>query len=561
MMKIAIGADHGGFKLKETIKAELKKHAITVEDVGCYSQEAVDYPDYARSVAIMVSEGLVDQGILICRTGLGMSMAANKYPRVRAALCLSPAMADAARSHNDANVLVFGSDLESSASAIKILDAWVKGTFVGEDRHQRRVDKIGAASGAAVEAASVAATDSDIYFAIKNEEERELKTLDLIASENYASRAVREAQGSVMTNKYAEGYPGKRYYNGCEFVDVAERLAIERAKSLFGAEHANVQPHCGSSANMAVYFSALQPGDTILAMSLAHGGHLTHGHKINFSGRFFNFIPYGVNQKTEMIDYDEIAELALKHKPKMVVAGASAYSRVLDFKRLRDIADSVGALLMVDMAHIAGLIAAGVHPNPVPFADFVTTTTHKTLRGPRSGMVLCREKYASELDKQVFPGLQGGPLMHTIAAKAVCFKEAMSPEFKQYQKQVVINAGILAAYLAKHAFRIVSGGTDNHLMLVDLTSSGITGKDASTALEKAGMIVNKNAIPFDARPPAVTSGIRIGTPAITTRGMKEPEMERLGGWIVEAITHQADENVLARIKAEVVATAVRFPVP
>lgn len=561
MMKIAIGADHGGFKLKETIKAELKKHAITVEDVGCYSQEAVDYPDYARSVAIMVSEGLVDQGILICRTGLGMSMAANKYPRVRAALCLSPAMADAARSHNDANVLVFGSDLESSASAIKILDAWVKGTFVGEDRHQRRVDKIGAASGAAMEAASVAATDSDIYFAIKNEEERELKTLDLIASENYASRAVREAQGSVMTNKYAEGYPGKRYYNGCEFVDVAERLAIERAKSLFGAEHANVQPHCGSSANMAVYFSALQPGDTILAMSLAHGGHLTHGHKINFSGRFFNFIPYGVNQKTEMIDYDEIAELALRHKPKMAVAGASAYSRVLDFKRLREIADSVGALLMVDMAHIAGLIAAGIHPNPVPFADFVTTTTHKTLRGPRSGMVLCREKYASELDKQVFPGLQGGPLMHTIAAKAVCFKEAMSPEFKQYQKQVVNNARILAAYLAKHAFRIVSGGTDNHLMLVDLTSSGITGKDASTALEKAGMIVNKNAIPFDVRPPAVTSGIRIGTPAITTRGMKEPEMERLGGWIVEAITHQADENVLARIKDEVVATAVRFPVP
>ncbi|MEI7880082.1 MAG: ribose 5-phosphate isomerase B [bacterium] len=561
MMKIAIGADHGGFKLKETLKAELKKHAITVEDVGCYSQEAVDYPDYARSVAIMVSEGLVDQGVLICRTGLGMSMSANKYPRVRAALCLSPAMANAARSHNDANVLVFGSDLESSASAIKILDAWVKGTFVGEDRHQRRVDKIGAASGAAVEAASVAATDSDIYFAIKNEEERELKTLDLIASENYASRAVREAQGSVMTNKYAEGYPGKRYYNGCEFVDVAERLAIERARSLFGAEHANVQPHCGSSANMAVYFSALQPGDTILAMSLAHGGHLTHGHKINFSGRFFNFIPYGVNQKTEMIDYDEIAELALRHKPKMVVAGASAYSRVLDFKRLREIADSVGALLMVDMAHIAGLIAAGVHPNPVPFADFVTTTTHKTLRGPRSGMVLCREKYASELDKQVFPGLQGGPLMHTIAAKAVCFKEAMSPEFKQYQKQVVNNARVLAAYLAKHAFRIVSGGTDNHLMLVDLTSSGITGKDASTALEKAGMIVNKNAIPFDVRPPAVTSGIRIGTPAITTRGMKEPEMERLGGWIVEAITHQTDENFLARIKAEVVATAVKFPVP
>lgn len=561
MMKIAIGADHGGFELKEILRAELKKHGIIVEDVGCYSQEAVDYPDYARAVAVMVSEGLADQGILICRTGLGMSMAANKFPRVRAALCLTPAMANAARSHNDANVLVFGSELESTDKAVAIWDAWSKAVFAGEDRHQRRVDKIGSASGAAVEAASVAATDSEIYFAIKNEEERELKTLDLIASENYASRAVREAQGSVMTNKYAEGYPGKRYYNGCEFVDVAERLAIERAKTLFGADHANVQPHCGSAANMAVYFSVLQPGDTILAMSLAHGGHLTHGHKINFSGRFFNFIPYGVNQNTEMIDYDEVAALALKHKPKLVVAGASAYSRVLEFKRLREIADSVGAMLMVDMAHIAGLIAAGVHPNPVPFADFVTTTTHKTLRGPRSGMVLCRAKYAAELDKQVFPGLQGGPLMHTIAAKAVCFKEAMTPAFKAYQQQVVQNARTLSAYLAKHSLRIVSGGTDNHLMLVDLTASGITGKDASTALEKAGMIVNKNAIPFDVRPPAVTSGIRIGTPAVTTRGMKEPEMERLGSWIVEAIRHQADENVLARIKAEVVATAMRFPVP
>lgn len=560
-MKIAIGADHGGFRLKETLVGELKKQGIGVEDVGCYSQEAVDYPDYARAVAVMVSEGIVTQGILICRTGLGMSMAANKFPRVRAALCLTPEMAHAARSHNDANVLIFGSDLVPDDAARRILEAWTKASFASEDRHQRRVDKIGSASGAAVEAASVAAVDGEIYCAIKNEEARELQTLDLIASENYTSRAVREAQGSVMTNKYAEGYPGKRYYNGCEFVDVAESLAIERAKTLFGAEHANVQPHCGSSANMAVYFAALQPGDTILAMSLAHGGHLTHGHKINFSGRFFNFVPYGVSRKTEVIDYDEISELARNNKPKLLVAGASAYSRTLDFKKLREIADSVGAMLMVDMAHIAGLIAAGVHPNPVPYADFVTTTTHKTLRGPRSGMVLCRVKYAAEIDKQVFPGLQGGPLMHTIAAKAVCFKEAMSPEFKRYQQQVVQNAKTLAAYLAKHSLRIVSGGTDNHLMLVDLSASGITGKDASSALEKAGMIVNKNAIPFDSRPPAVTSGIRIGTPAVTTRGMKTADMERLGGWIVEAIKHQGNEGVLARIKAEVVAAAIRFPVP
>ena len=470
-------------------------------------------------------------------------------------------MATAARTHNDANVLVLGSDLESPDLAGKILDAWMVATFVGEARHQRRVDKMGSMSGAALELPSVATTDPDIYNAIKHEEERELRTIDLIASENYASRAVREAQGSILTNKYAEGYPGKRYYNGCEFADVAEQLAIDRAKALFGAEHANVQPHCGSSANMAVYFAALQAGDTILAMSLAHGGHLTHGHKINFSGRFFKIVPYGVNAKTETIDYDELAALAMQSKPKLVVAGASAYPRILDFKRLREIADSVGAMLMVDMAHIAGLIAAGVHPSPVPYADFVTTTTHKTLRGPRSGMVLCRAKYAQEIDKQVFPGLQGGPLMHTIAAKAVCFKEAASPAFKDYQKQVVTNARVLAAYLAKHGMRIVSGGTDNHLMLVDLTPLGTTGKDASIALEKAGIIVNKNAIPFDTRPPAVTSGVRIGTPAVTTRGMKEAEMEKLGGWIVAAVKHQADERVLAGIKAEVVATAMKFPVP
>ena len=559
-MKIAIGADHGGYELKEILRTELRKHGVLVEDVGCYSQEAVDYPDYARAVAVMVSEGLVDQGILICRTGLGMSMAANKFPRVRAALCLTPAMAKAARSHNDANVLVFGSELESPEKAVAIWEAWRNAVFAGEGRHQRRVDMIGSASGAAVEAASVAETDNEVYAAIKNEEARELKTLDLIASENYTSRAVREAQGSVMTNKYAEGYPGKRYYNGCEFVDVVERLAIERAQTLFGAEHVNVQPHCGSSANMAVYFSVLQPGDTILAMSLAHGGHLTHGHKINFSGRFFNFIPYGVNQKTERIDYDEVAALALKHKPKLVVAGASAYSRVLEFQRLRDIADSVGAMLMVDMAHIAGLIAAGVHPNPVPFADFVTTTTHKTLRGPRSGMVLCRAKYAAELDKQVFPGLQGGPLMHTIAAKAVCFKEAMSPEFKAYQEQVVLNARTLAAYLEKHSLRIVSGGTDNHLMLVDLTASGSTGKDASSALEKAGIIVNKNAIPNDPEKPFVTSGIRLGSPAMTTRGFKDAEAEKTAYLIADVLDAPQDAANLERVRAEVKKLTSAFPV-
>lgn len=560
-MKMAIGADHGGFELKESLKKTLRQRGILVEDVGCYSSASVDYPDYARTVAVMVSEGLADQGILICRTGIGMSMAANKFPRVRAALCLSARMAVAARSHNDANILVLGADLEDPALAGAILEAWLEADYLLDERHQRRIDKVGALSGAAVELSSVSVADPELYTAIRNEEERELKTLDLIASENYTSRAVRAAQGSILTNKYAEGYPGKRYYNGCEFVDVAEQLAIDRAKALFGAEHANVQPHCGSSANMAVYFAALQPGDTILAMSLAHGGHLTHGHKINFSGRFYTIVSYGVSPKTETIDYDELAGLARQHRPKLVVAGASAYPRILDFKRMREIADSVGALLMVDMAHIAGLVAAGIHPSPVPYADFVTTTTHKTLRGPRAGMVLCREKFAQEIDRQVFPGLQGGPLMHTIAAKAVCFKEALSPAFKEYQRQVVKNAQTLAAFLARHGMRIVSGGTDNHLMLVDLTPLNTTGKDASTALEKAGIIVNKNAIPFDARPPAVTSGIRIGTPAVTTRGLKESEMEILGGWIVAAVKNQTDAAALAAIRQDVVALATKFPVP
>jgi glycine hydroxymethyltransferase len=560
-MKIAMGADHGGFELKEGLKKTLNQRGVLVEDVGCYSPSAVDYPDYARMVAVMVSEGLVNQGILICRTGIGMSMAANKFPRVRAALCLSPGMAISARSHNDANILVLGAELEDPAMADNILNAWLDATGLVEERHQRRIDKVGALSGVAVELSSLSVADPDLYDAIKHEEERELTTLDLIASENYTSRAVRAAQGSILTNKYAEGYPGKRYYNGCEFVDVAEQLAIDRAKALFGADHANVQPHCGSSANMAVYFAALEAGDTILAMSLAHGGHLTHGHKINFSGRFFKIVSYGVSPKTEMIDYDELAEIARQSRPKLLVAGASAYPRVLDFKRMREIADSVGALLMVDMAHIAGLVAAGVHPSPVPYADFVTTTTHKTLRGPRAGMVLCREKYAQEIDRQVFPGLQGGPLMHTIAAKAVCFKEALSPDFTDYQRQVVRNARILSGYLANHGMRIVSGGTDNHLMLVDLTPLNTTGKEASTALEKAGIIVNKNAIPFDTRPPAVTSGIRIGTPAVTTRGLKEAEMEILGGWIVAAVKHPSDDKALAGIKREVVALATKFPVP
>ncbi|HEY4839492.1 MAG TPA: serine hydroxymethyltransferase, partial [Candidatus Acidoferrales bacterium] len=359
--------------------------------------------------------------------------------------------------------------------------------------------------------------DPDIAEIIKLEGRRQAEGLELIPSENFVSEAVMEAAGSVLTNKYAEGYPGKRYYGGCEFVDRAEVLAIERAKKLFGAEHANVQPHSGSQANTAVYMSTLQPGDTVLGMNLAHGGHLTHGHPLNFSGRMYKFVPYGVTRETELIDYDEVDRLAREHKPKMIVAGASAYSRIFDFVRFAEIAKAVGALLFVDMAHIAGLVAAGVHPSPVPHADFVSTTTHKTLRGPRGGLVLCRAQYAKELDKLMFPGIQGGPLMHTIAAKAVCLKEAMEPEFRAYQEQVVMNARALAAAMAKHGFRIVSGGTDNHLFLVDIQSRGLTGKDAQPGLDRAGITVNKNAIPFDPLPPMTASGIRMGTPAITTR--------------------------------------------
>ena len=406
---------------------------------------------------------------------------------------------------------------------------------------------------------SLRETDPDIYDAIQKEAQRQHEHLELIASENFTSLAVMEAQGSVMTNKYAEGYPGARWYGGCEFVDLAERLAIERAKALFGAEHANVQPHSGTQANIVVFYAVLQPGDTILAMSLAHGGHLSHGHPKNFSGRFFTIVPYGVNQRTEQIDYDEVARLAKEHKPKLILAGYSAYPRVLDFARLRQIADSVGAILLVDMAHFAGLVAAGVHPNPVPYAEFVTTTTHKTLRGPRGGIILCRSQYAKAIDSALFPGNQGGPLMHVIAAKAVCLKEAMSEEFKTYQRQVVANARALAAALTSRGYRIVSGGTDNHLLLVDLTPKGLTGKDAQETLEWARITVNKNAIPFDPLPPGKASGIRLGSPAVTSRGMKERDMQEIAALIDEALSHRDDPAALEAVAQKVHALAERFP--
>lgn len=401
-------------------------------------------------------------------------------------------------------------------------------------------------------------TDPEIAEALAGELGRQRAKIELIASENFVSRAVLEAQGSVLTNKYAEGYPGRRYYGGCEWIDVAEKLAIGRAKQLFGAEHANVQPHAGAPANTAVYFAFLKPGDTVLGMDLAHGGHLTHGHPLNYSGVYFNFVPYGVRRDNERIDEDEVLRLAKEHRPKMLVCGASAYPRIIDFERLSKIASEVGAMFMVDMAHIAGLVAAELHPNPVPYADFVTTTTHKTLRGPRGGMILCKSKYAKQIDRAVFPGLQGGPLEHIIAAKAVAFKEAMTQEFRDYQRQIVNNAKALAKALEGEGFRLVSGGTDNHLMLVDLRSKEITGRKAEQVLDRAGITVNKNAIPFDPEPPVRTSGIRLGTAAVTTRGMKEPEMAEIAKLIAGALGGLSAEEIRARV-AELLAVFPLYP--
>jgi len=403
--------------------------------------------------------------------------------------------------------------------------------------------------------------DPALYGAIEKEVKRQRQNLELIASENYASVAVMAAMGSHLTNKYAEGYPGRRYYGGCVNVDTVEDLARDRARQLFGAEHVNVQPHSGAQANMAVYFTVLKPGDTVLGLDLAHGGHLTHGHPLNTSGILYKFIGYHVARETERVDMDEVRRLAREHNPKLIVVGASAYPRIFDFQAFRAIADEVGALVMVDMAHIAGLVATGHHPSPVPFADFVTTTTHKTLRGPRGGLILCREKFAKDLDRALFPGVQGGPLMHVIAGKAVALAEALKPEFKAYQGQVVRNAAALASSLASNGWRITSGGTDNHLMLVDVFQQGILGNEAEQALDRAGITVNKNGIPFDPNPPLKPSGIRVGSPAVTTRGMKESEMQQIAGWIDRALRNRTDEEAMAQIRKEVFALTSHFPIP
>ncbi len=554
----ALGADHGGFELKEILKEHLAKQGVTHVDLGTHSTASSDYPDYAAAVAQAVLRQQAELGLLVCTTGVGMSMTANRITGIRAAQVFDEFSAALAREHNDANVLCLGAHVTPPETAKKIVDAFLKAHFEG-GRHERRIIKM--ENIASTNDFNLKAVDQEIAAAITQEKLRQQENIELIASENFTSLAVMEAQGSVLTNKYAEGYPKKRWYGGCENVDTVEQLAINRARRLFGAEHANVQPHSGSGANMAVYFAFLKPGDKMLTMDLTHGGHLTHGNKANFSGKFFEIVHYGVRKEDEQIDYDQLAKLAREHRPKMITVGASAYSRIIDFARMGEIAREVGALMLADIAHIAGMVATGLHPSPMEHADFVTTTTHKTLRGPRGGLILCRERYAKEIDSQAFPGIQGGPLMHVIAAKAVCFHEALQPEFKVYQAQILKNAKALADGMKRNSYRLVSGGTDNHLMMVDVGARGLTGKDCQIALDEAGITVNKNTIPFETRSPFQASGIRLGTPAVTTRGMKEPEMAAIADMISEVLLDIKNLDTITKVRQRVRELTARFPLP
>ncbi len=526
-IRIAVGADHGAFEMKNTIVAHLREAGHEVEDFGTNSPESVDYADYANLVSRNVSDGTFDFGILACTSGVGMCIAANRFIHVRGANVRDVEEAVITRMHNDSNVLCLSGKKIDIKTALEMADAFVTTEFEG-GRHQRRVCK---SSGS-----RLSVTDPELYAAIVGEEHRQRNHIELIASENFASPAVMEAQGSLLTNKYAEGYPGKRWYGGCEYVDIVETLAIERAKELFGAEHANVQPHSGSQANTAVYFSVLKPGDKIFTMDLAHGGHLTHGHKANFSGRFYDVTHYGVSPDDERIDYAELEKTARSLKPALITVGASAYSRVIDFERMGKLAREVGAYLFVDMAHIAGLVAAGVHPSPVPHADFVTSTTHKSLRGPRGGMVLATEEYAPSVDRGC-PMVLGGPLSHVMAAKAVALAEARQPEFQTYAQNIADNAKSLAEGFLSRDARLVTGGTDNHIVLLDVSGFGLTGRQAESALLDAGVVTNRNSIPGDPNGAWYTSGVRLGTPALTTRGFGHDEFDRVAELIIEVLTN------------------------
>jgi RpiB/LacA/LacB family sugar-phosphate isomerase len=555
----AIGADHGGFELKETLKKHLQQRGLSVVDFGATTKDpADDYPDFAQPVAKAVAGGQAELGLLVCTSGVGVCITANKISGVRAGLADDEQSANLMRRHNDVNVLCLSGAKTCPDAAKKILDAFIAAKFEG-GRHERRVLKMDAKFPSAN--LRLRNVDSAVAEAIEHERLRQQENIELIASENFVSPAIMEAQGSVLTNKYAEGYPKKRWYGGCENIDVIEQLAIDRAKKLFGAEHANVQPHSGSQANMAVYFAVLKPGDKMLTMDLSHGGHLTHGNKANFSGKFFEIVHYGVRKDDERIDYDQLAAMAREHRPRMITVGASAYPRTIDFKRMGEIAREVGAYLLADIAHIAGMVAVGIHPSPMAHADFVTTTTHKTLRGPRGGLILCGEKFAKEIDSQVFPGIQGGPLEHVIAGKAVCFHEALQSSFKNYQEQIVKNSKALADGMKRNGYRLVSGGTDNHLMLVDVGMKNITGKDCQIALDEAGITVNKNTIPFETRSPFQASGIRLGSPAVTTRGMKEAEMAAIADMISEVLLDIKNVEAAHKVRARVRELTAKFPLP
>jgi RpiB/LacA/LacB family sugar-phosphate isomerase len=557
-VNFALGADHGGLDLKEFLKAHLLSRGLTIKDFGAMTKDpADDYPDFAQPAAQAVADGRAELGLLCCTSGVGIYITANKIPGVRAGQAFHEKEAALMRQHNDVNVLCLAGDTDREL-AKKILDTFITAKFEG-GRHERRVNKLDFRL--APLQLRLRNVDPAVADAIQHEKQRQQENIELIASENFVSPAILEAQGSVLTNKYAEGYPRKRWYGGCENIDIIEQLAIDRAKQIFGAEHANVQPHSGSQANMAVYFAVLKPGDKMLTMDLSHGGHLTHGNKANFSGKFFEIIHYGVRKGDERIDYDQLAQMAREHKPKMITVGASAYPRAIDFKRMGEIAREVGAYLLADIAHIAGLVAAGIHPSPMQHADFVTTTTHKTLRGPRGGLILCREKHAKEIDSQMFPGIQGGPLEHVIAAKAVCFLEALQPAFKTYQHQIIKNAAALAEGMKHNGFRLVSGGTDNHLMLVDVGMRDLTGKDCQIALDEAGITVNKNTIPFETRSPFQASGVRLGTPAVTTRGMKEAEMADIADMISEVLMDIKSLDTATKVRQRVRELTAKFPLP
>ncbi len=547
--------------MKKQLVALLEQLGYEPLDLGTMDEHPTDYPDYGALVAGKVSSGEFVRGILVCGSGIGMSIVANKFPGVRAALCTTPEMAKLSKLHNNANVLSIASRLTGPDVAEEITRAWLETKFEG-GRHAGRVEKIRDLENdltGVITMKCVEREDPEAFGFMKKELERQRNHLELIASENLTTYAVMEATGSVLVNKYAEGYPGRRYYGGCEFHDKIEELAVERAKALFGAEHANVQPYSGSQANMAAYAALLEVGDTILAMDLTCGGHLTHGSRVNFSGRLYRFIHYGVSSETEHIDFDEVRDLAKREKPGLIVAGGSAYSAIIDFREFRKIADEVGAYLLVDMAHFAGLVAGGMYPSPVPYSDVVTSTTHKTLRGPRAGFILCGESLRKKIDKTVFPGMQGGPHMHVQAAKAVCFHLASRPEFRDYAARIVENAGVLCETLAGAGYRIVGGGTETHLFLIDLGKKRLTGARAQEMLESAGIVVNKNTIPFDTQSPMVTSGIRVGTPAVTTRGMGPEEMRIIAGLMDDILQAKGEKAAVDHARGEVEKLCGRFP--